>query len=84
MKPYIPNEHMLDSTQSSLQNLNEFTPRKDQAVMSFDVISLFPNVSLAKAIKLIASYVYAKNNPSCPPFNKDIFVKIMFKATQGL
>ena len=52
--------------------------------MSFDVISLFTNVPLAETIKLIASYLYAKDNPSCPPFNKDSFVKLMFKATQEL
>ena len=84
IKPYIPNEYTLDSTQDSLQKMNQFTPQKDQVTVSFDVISLFTNVPLAETIKLIASYVYAKDNPSCPPFNKDIFVKLMFKTTQGL
>ena len=84
IKPYIPNKYMLDSTQDFLQKMNEFTPKKEQITVSFDVISLFTNVPLAETIELIASYVYAKDNPSCPPFNKDIFVKLMFKATQGL
>ena len=52
--------------------------------MSFDVVSLFTNVPLAETIELIANYIYAKDNPSYPKFSKDIFVKIMFKATQGL
>ena len=67
-----------------LQKLNEFSPQKNQVTVSFDVISLFTNVPLAETIELIANYIYAKDNPSYPPFSTDIFVKIMFKATQGL
>ena len=86
IKLYIPNEYncMLDSTQYFLQKMNEFIPQTNQVTASFDVIFLFTNVPLAETIELIASYVYAKDNPSCPPFNKNIFVKLMFKATQGL
>ena len=84
IKPYIPNEYMSDSTQDFLQKITEFTPPKDHVTGRFDVISLFTNVPLAETMELIASYVYTKDNPSFPPFNKDIFVKTMFKATQGL
>ena len=52
--------------------------------MSFDVVSLFTNAPLAETIELIANYIYAKDNSSYPPFSKNIFVKIMFKAIQGL
>ena len=40
-----------------------------------DLISLLTNVPSAETIELIASYVYAKDNPSYSPFNKDIFSK---------
>ena len=84
IKPYIPNECILDSTQNVLQKMNQFIPQKHQVTVSFYVISLFTNVPLAETIELIASYVHVKDNPSCPAFNKDIFVKLMFKPTQGL
>ena len=86
IKLYIPNEYtgILDSTQDFLQKMNEFIPQTDQVTASFDVIFLFTNVPIAETIELIASYVYAKGNPSCPPFNKNIFVKLLFEATQEL
>ena len=84
IKPYTPKEYMLDSTQDFLQKLNEFTPQKNQVTVSFDIVFLFTNVSLAETIKLKANYISAKDNPNYPPFSKDIFVEVMFKATQGL
>ena len=54
---------MLDSTHDFLQKMNEFTPQTEQVTVSFDDISLFTNVALAKTIELIASYVYAEDNP---------------------
>ena len=72
IKPYVPKEYMLDSTQDFLQKLNEFTPQKNQVTVSFRVISSFTNVPLAEIIEPIANYIYAKDNPSFPPLSKDL------------
>ena len=50
IKPYIPKEYMLDSTQDFLQKLNEFTPQKNQVTASFDVASLFTDVPWQKQL----------------------------------
>ena len=53
-------------------------------MVSFDVVSLFTNIPLTETINTIADYVYDENNDSLPPFKKDIFVKLIYMATQGL
>ena len=52
--------------------------------MSFDVVSLFTNVPLSETIELIINRLYADGNPYAIPFDKDVFRKLMFMATQGL
>ena len=53
-------------------------------MVSFDVVSLFTNVPLEETINMIGNYIYKENNPSPPAFEKDVFVKLMRLATQGL
>ena len=47
-------------------------------------MSLFTNVPLSETIELIINRLYADGNPYCIPFDKNIFCKLMFMATQGL
>ena len=47
--------YLMDSNLSFLHKLKEFSPQKDRVAMSFGVISLFTNVSLAETIELISS-----------------------------
>ena len=84
IKPYIPNQFMLDSTFHLLDKLKEFFPSSNQIMVSFDVVSLFTNVPLEETIDMIVNYIYKENNPSPPSFEKDVFVKLMRIATQEL
>ena len=52
--------------------------------MSFDVVSLFTNVPLSETIELIINRLYADGNPYAIPFDKVVFRKLMFMATQSL
>ena len=52
--------------------------------MSFDVVLLVTNVSILETIELIVNRLYANVNPYAIPFDKDVFCKLMFVATQGL
>ena len=52
--------------------------------MSFDVVSLCTNVPLSETIELIINRLYADGNPYAIPFDKVVFRKLMFMATQGL
>ena len=52
--------------------------------MSFDVVSLFTNVPFSETIELITNRLYADGNLYAIPFDKDVFRKLMFMATQGL
>ena len=67
IKPYIPNQFMLDSIFHLLDKLKEFFPSPNQIMVSFDVVSLFINVPLEETIDMIVIYIYKENNPS-PPF----------------
>ena len=55
IKPYIPNQYMLNSTYDFLEKLKEFRPSTNQFMVSFDVMSLFTNVPLQKTIEIIAN-----------------------------
>ena len=75
---------MLDSTFHLLDKLKEFSPSPNQIMISFDVVSVFTNVPLEGTIDMIANYIYTENNPSLPAFEKNVFVKLVRLATQGL
>ena len=74
---------MLDSSQEFIDKLKCFAPKPDHVMVSFDVVSLFTNIPFTETISTIADSVYDKNNDSLPPFKRDIFVKLMYMATQG-
>ena len=73
IKPYIPNQFMLDSTFHLLDKLKEFSPFPKQVVVSFDEVFLFANVSLEEIIDMIDNYIYKENNPS-PLLLKKMFL----------
>ena len=81
IKPYIPNQKMLNSTKNFLDKLDEFDVQPGDKMVSFDVVSLFTNVPLIYTINLIADYVYSSSTP--PPFSKTVFKNMMKTATQG-
>ena len=84
IKPCIPDRYLLKSTDHFMEKVKQFQFSKNQAMVSFDVVSLFTNVPLSEIIELIADRIYTKDNPNAAPFNRDIFKKLMFLATQGI
>ena len=67
-----------------MQKLKQFQFSRNQVMVSFDVVSLFTNVPLSETTELIADRIYTEDNPNAVPFNRDIFKKLMFLATQGI
>ena len=56
IKPYIPNQFMLDSKFHLLDRLKEFSPSPNQIMVSFDVVSLFTNVPLEETNMIVITY----------------------------
>ena len=84
IKPYIPDTHLLRSTEDFLERLKQF-PCNDKCVsVSFDVVSLFTNVPLSETIDLITNRLYVNENANNIPFPKEIFRKLMYMTTQGI
>ena len=52
-------------------------------MVSFDVLSLFTNVPLPETIENISNYLHEEDK-NIMPFEKKVFRKLMFIATQGL
>ena len=67
-----------------MEKLKQFQFSKSQVMVSFDVVSLFTNVPLSDTIELIADRIYTEDNPNAASFNRDIFKKLIFLATQGI
>ena len=57
IKPYIPNNFMLESTNDFISKLNQFQFPSNHKLVSFDVTSLFTNVPLSETIRLIANNI---------------------------
>ena len=55
---------MLESTNDFISKLNQFQFSSNHKLVSFDVTSLFTNVSLNETIRLIADTIYSEENPS--------------------
>ena len=55
---------MLESTNDFISKLNQFQFSLNHKLVSFDVTSLFTNVSLNETIRLIADTIYSEENSS--------------------
>ena len=84
IKPLIPNKYMLCSTNDFLLKLNNSNIFSDDKLVSFDVMSLFINISLNKTINIILDYVFSDDNTHKPFMDKHIFVKLLCLASEGL
>ena len=84
IKPHIPDSYLLKSTDDFIQRLSKFPCNNSQTMVSFDVVPLFTNVPLSETIELIIEHLYPNKNAKLVPFNKTIFRKLMYMATQGL
>ena len=51
-------------------------------MVSYDVVSLFTNVTLKETIDIIVKFVYGENSITRPPFGEDIFRKLLTKCSQ--
>ena len=83
IKPFIPKTYALDSTADFLTKLRGYAPNDNDYCVSFDVVSLFTNIPLEETIKIIADFIYADKSRILYPIKKDIFIKLLRKATQG-
>ena len=52
IKPYLPQTCMLKSTNNFTKELKEFNSNNQNTMVSFDVISLFTNVSFVETIDI--------------------------------
>ena len=83
IKPNIPNQFMLNSTQHFVDKIKDFPIYSGDTMVSFDVKSLYTNVPLKETINIVADYVYSKESRCKPPLTKSIFKKLLTLVTQG-
>ena len=62
------------STFHLLHKQKEFSPSRNQVMVSFKVVSLFTNMPLEETIDMIANRIYKENNPNLPTFEEDAFL----------
>ena len=89
IKNYIPDSYMLHSTEHFIDeiNINNFKFKADHKLVSFDVQSLFTNVSLNETINIIADYIYSKDThikDNLPLMKKEVFIKLLRLANQEI
>ena len=81
---YSRQTRMLKSTDYCIEELKEFNPSNQNTMVSFDVVSLFTNVSLVETIDVIISRLCDEcNNNYSIPIPKDIFKKLMLLFIQN-
>ena len=83
--PYIiPNNYLINSTDNFLTYIKDFLFHSNQFLVSFDAKSLFTNVPLSCTIDIIADYIFSPERRDQPPIKREIFIKLMHLATQGM
>ena len=83
IKPNIPKKFMLNSTQDFLSKINSFPLKGGEHMVSYDVVSLFTNVPLLETIDIVIKCVYGRKSITTPPFDKDIFRKMLLLCSQS-
>ena len=76
IKPYIPNNYMLELTNDFISKLNQFQFSSNHKLVSFDATSLFTNVPLNETIRLIADTMNSEDNLNKLPCDSATFVKL--------
>ena len=86
IKPYIPKTDMLKLDKRFFDLINNFQFDTKQKLVSFDVSSLFTNVPLEETIQLITKSTYDSKHRDYKKHitSRDIFVKLLRMATQGM
>ena len=84
IKPNIPSKFMLKSTSEFIDKLQDHRLNGSEHLVSFDVTSLFTNVPLHETIDIILKRVYGHDSVLQPPFEKNIFKKMLLKCSSGL
>ena len=51
-------------------------------LVSFDVKSLFTNVSLSQTIDITANHIFSSDRNNHPPITNEVFVKLVHRATE--
>lgn len=64
------------STKNIVENLDKITLTDDMEVISFDVVSLCPNVPVDEAIEICSSLLYSWNHEK-PSVDKETFIKLL-------
>ena len=83
IKPNIPNEFMLNSTEQFVNIVKDFPVYSDDKLVSFDVKSLYTNIPLKKTIEIVSDYLYSEDAVCSPPLSKKIFRKLLTLVTEG-
>ena len=83
IKPVIPSQHMLSSTNEFIDKLKECVLPKNNLFVSFDVVSLFTNVPLNEVIDICCDLVYDNDSPTKPGYSKKHFKRLLQFATGG-
>ena len=74
VSPHILDTYMLRSSQEFVETLKNFQFKPNHKLVSFDVKSLFTNVSLEEIIDIIINTIYADDTNISPiPISKEVF-----------
>ena len=83
IKSHIPDTYLLPFTKNFIERIKEYPCNNKNTIVSFDVVSLFTNLTLAKTIKLVIERLHDNNNSNPISFEKSVFHQLIFMAAQG-
>lgn len=84
IKPNIPCEFSVASTDEFLNELNDAIYDPRDKMVSFDVTSLYTNIPLTETINLVVDRLYSEKSVKIPPFPKAVFKRLLEIATGGM
>ena len=79
IKPYIPKQYSISSTDQFLDILRSSQPVGELA--SLDVVSLFTNVPVTETVDIILENVYEHNHLSPPTIPRSVMKNLLFACT---